>query len=50
MERYAKTLVRHKRNFPQIKVPAFISKSIALIYLLFLFDDEDFSKHEYCES
>ena len=39
-----------KRNFPEIKVPASKSKSIALICLLFLFDDEDFSKHKYRES
>ena len=45
-----KTSVRHKRNFPEIKVPVSKAKSIALICLLFLFDDEDFSKHKYCES
>ena len=39
-----------KRNFPQMKVPVSKSKSIALICLLYLFDDEDFSKHKYRES
>ena len=34
-----------KRNFPEIKVPVSKAKSIALICLLFLFDDENFSKH-----
>ena len=46
----AKTSVRHKRNFPEIKVPASEAKSIALICLLFLFDDDNFSKGKYRES
>ena len=46
----AKTSVRHKRNFPEIKVLVSEAKSIALICLLFLFDDGNFSKGKYRES